>query len=150
MNNYDSKMMDIAVTIASMSKCVSHQVGCILVKDKRIISSGYNGTPAGYKNCCEVFDKNLIKDVDYRAKHSEWSSTYEIHAEMNAIMFAAKNGVSTDSTTLYCTLAPCLNCCKHLVQAGVKEVVYKAIYDRADINVVKDFLECNNVILRQL
>lgn len=140
---FDKRMLKIAEIVASSSKCVSYQVGAILVKDKRIVSTGYNGTPQGYINCCQVFDK----DNFIREEHSKWSELYEIHAESNALLFAAKNGVSTNDTTLYCTLSPCFNCSKHIVQAGIKRVVYSKKYDRVDLSITADFFIKNNVVV---
>ena len=75
----DKIFIKIANEIASASKCVSKQVGAVIVKDGRILSTGYNGTPPGYENCCDHWNN------EYTSEHHEWSKTYEIHAEMNAI-----------------------------------------------------------------
>ena len=89
--NKDIVFIKIAKTIAELSKCVSHQVGCIIVKDDRIISMGYNGTPAKYTNCNEKFSTYTSRE-----EHHKWSKTHEIHAELNAILYAAKNGISIE------------------------------------------------------
>jgi len=81
-----------AYLLGKESKCVSKQVGALIVRDNRVISMGYNGTPAGYENCCDHFPDYTKKDRDV---HHKWSRIYEIHAEQNGIDFAAKHGVST-------------------------------------------------------
>lgn len=113
--------------ISKESNCVSYKVGALLVKDSRIISMGYNGTPSGFINCSSKF-KNY--SADQREDHHKWSNSNEIHAEMNAILWAAKNGVSTSGCTLYSTLFPCENCLKNIYQAGITEIYYIDEYDK--------------------
>lgn len=139
--NFDRKMLEITEIIASMSKCVKTHVGAIIVKDKRIISTGYNGTPIGYINCCDHFSGSSF---DLK-EHREWSEKNEIHAELNAILFAAKNGVNIDNSTIYINLSPCFNCCKNIAQSGIKRVVFNNIYDGSDLTEVMSFLEANNI-----
>lgn len=121
----ESTFIEIAKVIAKESKCVSLQVGAVIVKDNRIISMGYNGTVSGSINC----DKALITEFE-REKHSEWSDAHEIHAEMNALMFAAKNGVATEGCTLYCTHEPCDQCLKNIIQSGIKKIIYLYPYKK--------------------
>lgn len=111
--------------LAKQSNCVSHKVGCLIIKDDRIISMGYNGTPAGFKNCSEVF-------TDYfdREEHHKWSLRYEIHAEMNALMYAAKNGIATQGATMICSLEPCDNCLKAIIQSGITTLYFLKKYDK--------------------
>jgi len=123
----DKLFMDIAAHFASQSKCVSRKVGAVLVRGGRILSSGYNGTPPGWRNCCEHFPDYSIEQ---RQDHISWSTANEIHAEMNAIMWAAKEGTSTDGATMYTTVQPCSDCLKNMVAAGIKEIVYLEEYDR--------------------
>ena len=80
----DQFFMITAINLGKLSKCVSKKVGAIIVKNNRIISMGYNGTPRGVKNCCEIFDESNFD----REEHHQWSKNSEIHAEMNAILFA--------------------------------------------------------------
>lgn len=119
--------LNIARTISQESKCVSHKVGCVIVRDSRIISMGYNGTPAGYTNCNDI---NWTENDD----HHTWSKKFEIHAEINAILFAAKNGVCINNSTLYCTLQPCNDCLKALTQSGIKQIYYSDTYKRTEID----------------
>lgn len=123
--------MELAQRIAKQSHCISKKIGCVIVKDTRIISIGYNGTPSGYINCDQYFEKNqwIIQDNQWRMHHHNWSNIHQIHAEMNAIMFAAKNGISVDGATLYCNYFPCQHCLKNLVQTGIIRIVYKNEYD---------------------
>jgi len=108
---------------AKLSTCQSKQVGALLVKDNRILSIGYNGVPSGQKHCNEI----KFKD---REEHHRWSELNEIHAEMNCIAFAAKNGIATKDTTLIVQLSPCINCAKLIVASEIKEVYYSEKYDK--------------------
>lgn len=126
--------IDIAKRISQQSNCISTKVGCVIVKDGRIISIGYNGSPAGFVNCNQWWNENnqniYNKENKYdRIKHHEWSNIHQIHAEMNAIMYAAKNGISIEDSTMYCTSFPCQHCLKNIVQSGIKELCYVDEYD---------------------
>lgn len=128
MKNYDKMFMDIAVITALQSNCVKYKVGCVLVRDNRVVLQGYNGTMPGFINCCDKFcDK--FKDNYDREEHNKWSTSFEIHAEMNCITYAAKKGIKLEGLTMYSTLRPCNNCLKHIIQAGIKKVVYKHEYE---------------------
>ena len=140
----DNNFINIAREIASASKCVSKQVGAVIVKDGRILSTGYNGTPAGFINCCDHWDGQ------YTAEHHEWSKTYEIHAEMNAIIWAAREGISIDGATIYVTLEPCSECSKNLIASGIKKIVYDKAYEHANSNILSKFLKDNNVLIKKL
>lgn len=130
-----SQFMAMAHILAESSKCVSLKVGALIVRDGRIVSTGYNGTPQGWTNCCEVHRTRGFE-------HTEWSLKFEIHAEMNAIVFAARNGVSIDGTTMYTTIEPCFSCVKVLVQSGIKRVIYDTAYYReGEINLQVEKLE---------
>jgi dCMP deaminase len=129
-----SKMHDVfmktAFLFAEKSKCVSHHVGAVIVKDDRIISVGYNGTPPGMKNCCEVFNPDNFD----RKEHHKWSSDNEIHAEMNAIAFAAKTNIETSDADIYVTISPCNYCLKNITMTGIKNVYYLYPYDGSEVN----------------
>ena len=137
----DKFFMDIAEKTSEQSHCISKKVGALIVKDGRIISMGYNGTPSGYINCNKYFsDKSwMTQDNLWREHHHRWSEIHEIHAEMNAIMFAAKIGISIYGATLYCNYFPCQHCLKNIVQAGIKRIVYKSEYDLGEYDF--EFLE---------
>lgn len=115
-----------ALLLSQKSKCVSKKVGAVIVKDNRVISMGYNGTVPGFKNCNEVFNEN-----DYnREEHHKWSNMYEVHGELNALLFSAKNDINIDGCDLYVTLHPCDQCIKNMIQAGIKRVFYVYEYDK--------------------
>lgn len=118
--------LKMAKDVSELSTCAFANVGAVLVKPdgNRIISTGYNGTLSGVPHCEDV-NKNMSRE-----EHKKWSSENEVHAELGAILNAAKNGQSTQGTYLYCTLAPCENCAKHLVAAGVKKVFFSEYYWR--------------------
>ena len=113
MNKFDDKYIRMAKIWATNSYCKRRQVGALLVKDKMIISDGYNGTPSGFENECE--DGNVTKP-------------YVLHAEANAISKVAKSGNSSEGATLYVTASPCIECSKLIIQAGIKRVVYSEEY----------------------
>lgn len=110
----DSRYLRMAFTWAENSYCTRRQVGALLVKDKMIISDGYNGTPSGFDNICE--DRN---DVTF---------PYVLHAEANAITKVARSNNSSEGSTLYVTTSPCMECSKLIIQAGIKRVVFSELY----------------------
>jgi len=140
----DKNFINIATEIAKASKCVSKQVGAVIVKDGRILSTGYNGTPAGYENCCDHWKG------EYTPEHHEWSKTYEIHAEMNAIIWAARKGISIEGATIYVTLEPCSECSKNLIASGIRRIVYAKEYEHTHSKVISKFLEDNGVSIEKL
>ncbi len=118
MAKFDSRYLEMAAIWAKNSYCKRRQVGALIVKDRMIISDGYNGTPAGFENICE--DENGI------------TKPYVLHAEANAISKVAKSGNSSEGSTLYVTASPCLECSKLIIQAGIKRVVYRDEYRLTD------------------
>jgi dCMP deaminase len=123
----DKTFINIAKEIGSLSYCTRSKVGAVLVKDGNVISFGYNGTPAGMDNTCE--ENDVTKDE-------------VIHAEMNAILKAAKSGNAVDGSTLYLSLSPCQNCCKLIIQSGISRVVYLEGYrDLKPIEFLSKFIE---------
>ena len=125
---YNKYFMDIAKRTAENSYAVRSKVGAVLVKDNRIISTGWNGTPAGFDNCCE----EKVKQQSYYDSQVNplglKTKSNVIHAEANAIYFCAKHGISTNGTVLYITLSPCANCALAIIQAGIKTVYYAEKY----------------------
>lgn len=140
----DKVFLRIARDISTGSKCVSTHVGAVIVKDNRIVSTGYNGTPAGYINCYDYWDGK------HTPEHHDWSAAHEIHAEMNAVLWAARKGNSIEWGTLYCTLEPCLNCAKHMVAAGITRIVYIDKYKHHYGDGVKQFMKENNALIEQI
>lgn len=117
--------LEIATVIAAGSHCVSKQVGALIVKNKRIISTGINGTPPGVKNCDEMFPGPIYSATE----HHEWSLKNELHAEINALMIAAKEGISVKDSDIYVVYSPCTNCCKSIIAAGIKNVYFRYVYE---------------------
>lgn len=140
----DSNFINIASEIATASKCVSKQVGAVIVKDGRILSTGYNGTPAGFTNCCDYWNN------EYTSEHHEWSKMYEIHAEMNAIIWAAREGISIKGATIYVTLEPCSECSKNLIASGIERIVYAKEYEHTNSELVSKFIQDNGVTIEKL
>ena len=118
MAKFDSRYLEMAAIWAKNSYCKRRQVGALIVKDRMIISDGYNGTPSGFENICE--DENGV------------TKPYVLHAEANAISKVAKSGNSSEGSTLYVTASPCLECSKLIIQAGIKRVVYRDEYRLTD------------------
>ena len=114
----DRRYLRMATIWAENSYCVRRKVGALLVKDKMIISDGFNGTPAGFENVCET-DEGVTKP-------------YVLHAEANAITKVARSNNSSDGSTLYVTASPCLECSKLIIQAGIKRVAFNDLYRLAD------------------
>lgn len=114
----DQRYMRMARIWAENSYCLRRKVGALIVKDKTIISDGYNGTPAGFENVCE--DENGI------------TYPYVLHAEANAITKIARSGNNCDGATLYVTASPCIECAKLIIQAGIKRVIYGEQYRLSD------------------
>ena len=114
----DCRYMRMARIWAENSYCLRRKVGALLVKDKMIISDGYNGTPSGFENICE--DEN------------DHTKPYVLHAEANAITKVARSNNSSEGATLYVTSSPCIECAKLIIQAGIKRVVYSEKYRLED------------------
>lgn len=158
MSQMHDVFMKTAFLFAEKSHCVSHHVGAVIVKNGRIIVTGYNGTPEGLDNCDTYFNS---EDFDREAHHL-WSKDNEIHAEMNAISFAAKYDVNTDGADMYVTISPCNDCLKNAIPAGIKNIYYLYLYDKINLNPsllkkinvqevpgaeeIKKFVEKNNLL----
>lgn len=120
--SFDDIYMNLAIQLAQRSHCVKMKVGAVLTKDTRIISLGYNGPPAGTHNCDEEWPKTGCP------RDSKGSCSLALHAEQNAILYAAKNKVDMEGATLYITLAPCIACARVIFSIGIKKVIYKDSY----------------------
>lgn len=123
--SWDDYFMDIAELVASRSTCRRRQVGAVIVKDRRIISTGYNGAPRGVSHCLDVGCLREQLGVPSGERHELCRA---VHAEQNAIIQAALHGVSTNGATLYCTTQPCVLCAKMLLNAGIKEIFFRGSY----------------------
>jgi dCMP deaminase len=115
---FDKSYLKMAGIWAQNSYCTRRQVGALIVKDKSIISDGYNGTPSGFENVCE--------------DEQGCTKPYVLHAEANAITKVAQSGNSSKGATLYVTASPCVECAKLIIQSGIKRVVYRDAYRLTD------------------
>ena len=123
--SYDEYFMEMAHVVAKRSTCLRRQVGAILVKDKHILSTGYNGAPKGLKHCSETGCLRENLNIPSGERHELCRG---LHAEQNAIIQAAVFGVSIKGSVLYCTNTPCVVCVKMLINAGVTEIIYGGDY----------------------
>lgn len=128
MDKWDVRMMDLAKLVSTWSSCfrAGRQIGAVIVKDKRVLTTGYNGAGSGIQSCAE-------KGVCMRDQLNIQSGTchelcYAVHAEQNAIIQAAKLGISVDGATLYCTHQPCSICAKMIINSGIKRVIFNEGY----------------------
>lgn len=149
-------MLATAFLIAQESRCVSYRVGAIISKHGRIVSTGYNGTVSGQPNCDEVAHENgwaeyvdtenigkvLKLREDKSDDYSDWAKNEVIHAEMNAILYAAKTGEGIDGGSMYCTMAPCPECTKAIAQSGVKVLYYCEEYNGSDPSWADTLTQC--------
>ncbi len=127
-DKWDKRFMQMSYTIAGWSSCFrkGRSIGCVIVRDKRIMTTGYNGAPAGIKTCREKGE--CLRDKLGIPSGTRMETCYAVHAEQNAIVQAAKLGVSIDGATLYCTHQPCSMCCKMIINSGIRRVVYREGY----------------------
>lgn len=135
--NWDEYFMNIADVAASRSNCSRRHVAAVIVKDHRIISTGYNGTPRGIKNC---FEGGCPRCDSSTASGEKLEECICSHGEENAIVQAAYHGISVNQGILYTTYSPCLLCAKMIINAGIKEVVYKERYtiDATSMRLLKE------------
>jgi len=128
--------MDIARLVASRSTCLRRQVGALLVKDKNILTTGYNGTPSGIVHCETVGCLRQQLNVPSGERHELCRG---LHAEQNAIIQAARHGGNIAAATLYCTNSPCIICSKMLINAGIREIIYLDGYpDQLSLEMLKE------------
>ena len=135
--SWDEYFMEIAEIVKTRSTCLRRQVGAVIVKDNRIITTGYNGAPSGLRHCTD------IGGCERERLHIPSGQRHELcralHAEQNAIIQAAKLGVNIDGSTLYCTHQPCILCAKMIVNAGIVRVVYHSGYpDEFALDIFKE------------
>lgn len=117
--------MQLAQLVATRTTCLRHKVGAVLVRDKHILTTGFNGAPAGMAHCLEI---GCIRDQKKIASGTRHEICRAVHAEQNAIIQCALHGVSSQDSTIYVTHQPCTICTKILINAGVKRIVYKKAY----------------------
>lgn len=143
--NWDEYFMKIAEATASRSNCCRRNVGAVIVKDNRIISTGYNGTPRGIKNCS---DGGCPRCNSSASSGENLDQCLCSHAEENAIVQAAYHGVSVKDSSIYTTFSPCLICTKMIINAGIKEVIYKELYKFDDI--AKRLFNETHIVIREV
>lgn len=136
----DKVYLQMAESISTLSHAVRKKVGCVLVTPENVMLSSYNGQPSGWDNCCE--DVHTSEPFEYLVTKTE-----VLHAELNAILHAARQGVSVKGSTIYITLSPCLSCSAMIAQAGIKRVIFKESYrDTSGIEILKQ----HGIIVEQL
>ncbi len=124
--SWDEYFMQICRVVATRSTCLRRQVGAILVSDRRILSTGYNGAPKGLEHCAEL--GGCYREQMQVPSGERQELCRALHAEQNAIIQAAVHGVKLENVTAYCTTMPCVTCAKMLINADVKRIVYEADY----------------------
>jgi dCMP deaminase len=126
--SWDEYFMTIADHVADRATCIRRKVGAVLVKDKRILATGYNGVPAGLAHCDEV---GCLREKLGIASGTQHELCRGIHAEQNAVIQAARHGIPIDGATAYCTHQPCVLCAKILINAGIVSIVFREAYPDA-------------------
>jgi dCMP deaminase len=122
---WDEYFMEVAEVVARRSTCLRRNIGAVVVKDKRILSTGYNGAPTGLPHCADVGCLREKLGIPSGERHEICRG---LHAEQNALLQAARHGISLEGSTIYSTTEPCSLCAKMLINAGVRRVVYKVSY----------------------
>ena len=143
--SWDQYFLTITRQVAERSTCKRAKVGAVIVRDKNILATGYNGSPAGLPHCTEV--GCLIYESKTPSGEIEENCYRTIHAEMNAIAQAAKNGVGIRDAAIYVTHTPCIHCMKVLINTGIKQIFYEKEYK---IHTVRDLLASTDVTLSKV
>ena len=139
MDKWDARFMELAGVISGWASCYKpdRKIGAVIVKNKRIVTTGYNGAPSGIKTCVERGE--CLRQKLGIASGTRAELCYAVHAEQNAIIQAARLGSSIDGATLYCTHQPCVLCAKMIVNAGIQRVVYRHGYpDDFSLEILKE------------
>jgi dCMP deaminase len=123
--SWDEYFMDIVGLVSKRSTCLRRRVGAVLVRDKRILATGYNGPPTGVRHCTEV---GCLRDKLKIPSGERHELCRGLHAEQNAIIQAALHGVTTKDATIYCTNHPCIICSKMIINSGINKIVYREGY----------------------
>ena len=134
--NWDEYFMEMAEIVKTRSTCLRRKVGAVIVKNKRLLSTGYNGAPSNTAHCLDIGCLREERNVPSGERHELCRG---IHAEQNAIIQAAYHGVSIEGAVLYCTLQPCVLCAKMIINAGIKKIYCKGSYpDELSMNLLKE------------
>ena len=132
----DEYFLEIAFVVGKRSTCLRNNVGAVIVRDKRILSTGYNGAPSGMEHCLEI---GCIRDMEKIPSGIQQEKCRAVHAEQNAIIQAAIHGVNVSGATIYCTHQPCILCTKMIINSNIKRVVYATLYHDTDsLNFFRD------------
>ena len=142
--NWDEYFMRMAELASERSTCLRRSVGSVLVKDRRVLATGYNGAPKGLQHCDEAGCLREIEDVPSGKRHEICRG---VHAEQNLIAQASVHGVKSEKAVVYCTTYPCVICAKLLINSGVKKIYYKCGYDD---KLAKEILKQSDVICKKL
>ena len=146
MDKWDKRFLEMAKVVATWSSCYqeNRHVGAVCVKDKRVLTTGYNGAPAGIKSCADKGE--CIRRVKNIASGTMQEVCYAVHAEQNAICQAAKLGISLEGATIYVTHQPCVICTRMIINSGIKKVIYKngypddfalELFSQSDVEIIK-------------
>ena len=141
--SYDEYFMEMAHVVSKRSTCLRRKVGALLVKDKHILCTGYNGAPKGLSHCSDVGCLREEQNIPSGERHELCRG---LHAEQNAIIQAALFGVSVKGSVLYCTNTPCIVCVKMLINAGVEEIIYSGEYPD---DLARKILQESNIKIRK-
>lgn len=125
----DEYFLEIAFVVGKRATCLRKNVGAVIVRDKRILATGYNGAPSGMDHCLEI---GCIRDLEKIPSGTRQEKCRAVHAEQNAIIQAAIHGVSIAGATIYCTHQPCILCAKMIINSNIKKVVYANLYPDTD------------------
>ena len=128
MTKWDKRFIEMSELVSTWSSCfrAGRQVGAVIVKDNRILTTGYNGAPQNHESCVEK--KVCMRDLRGIQSGTKQEECYAVHAEQNAIVQAARQGISIDGATIYCTHQPCVICAKIIINSGIERIVYKNEY----------------------
>lgn len=159
-------LMECALSFAKRSTCQRVKAGAVIAFDNHIISTGYNGNAPGREHCCDYWQKfydskaswklqwptyeDYLKSDSFKSSHREWSQKYELHAEMNAIIYAARRGIKIEGADIYTTYSPCIFCAKAIIHAGISRVFYHVLYDRPEGKEALEVLRENSIIMKEI
>lgn len=156
--------MRTAFLFSERSTCARIKAGAVIADGGHILSVGYNGNASGKVHCYDFFyneyqDSDAIETISFaeytklesfKERHREWSAEHELHAEANAIIWAARRGIQIENADIYTTWSPCLSCTKNILQAGIYRVFYSNLYDRPEGLKSLEILKSNNVEVIQM
>jgi len=159
-------LMECALAFAKRSTCARVKAGAVIAVENHIVSTGYNGNAPGKEHCSDYFFylwnhikelqdlypiyEEYLKSNTFKQSHRIWATSHELHAEMNAIIYAARKGIPIVGGDIYTTYSPCIFCTKAIIHAGLKKVFYHTLYDREEGGESIKILHDNNIICQQL